>query len=174
VSDGWADRVTRSATPRRPALPAPRPLGTGDYDLVVGDLLYSQLLYPALKDLELPTGRIGAILREAAPPLTDHVVARLQLSAPRGVVVHLHDALGWWDGREQPVALDEILAAARESVASALELVAKGNGPAGCDPRDSLARFGVPVLETRLWRWPFQAGVEYLICATVASGGLCE
>jgi hypothetical protein len=175
VTDGGADLVARAAAAARDPrldLPAPKPLGRADYDLVVGDLFYSQLIYPGLKDLGLQERRIGTIMREVGPALVDHVVTRLQLSAPRGHVVHVHDPLGWWNDHEQPVALEEILAAAERDAAAALELVARGFGPTASDPRESLARLGIPVLETRFSRWPFQDDVEYLVCTSVTEGGM--
>ena len=95
----------------------PTPLGKGGYDVVVGDLLYSQLLYPALRDTTLPRERIGVVLARIDRPLVASVVRRLHASVvPGGVVVHVHDPLGWWDDHVQPVSLDEILAAAATDV----------------------------------------------------------
>ena len=101
-------------------------------------------------------------------PLVASVVRRLHASvAPGGVVVHVHDPLGWWDDHVQPVTLDEILAAAATDVGAALALVAKGHGPSACDPRAIALEAGIEPVETALWRWPFQQGVDYLACATV-------
>jgi hypothetical protein len=86
-------------------------------------------------------------------------------------VVHIHDPLGWWDDHVQPVSLDEILTAAAADVEAALELVARGHGPTACDPRAIALEAGIPLVETALWRWPFQRGVEYLACATVTRPG---
>jgi hypothetical protein len=145
-----------------------RPLPGAPYDLVVGDLFYSQLLYPALVDLEVdPDRRAEAIVRHA-PPLTRAVVARLHDSAPR--VVHVHDPIAWWDGQEQPVALEEILAAADPDAEAALALAARGVGPHESDPRRAVADLGLSPTATALWRWPFAPGVDYLACATLASG----
>jgi hypothetical protein len=90
---------------------------------------------------------------------------------PGGVVVHVHDPLGWWDDHVQPVTLDEILVAAATDVDEALALVAKGHGPSACDPRAIALESGIEPLETALWRWPFQRGVDYLACATVTRPG---
>ncbi len=104
----------------------PTPIGTGGYDVVVGDLLYSQLLYPALRDTALPRERVGVVLARIDRPLVASVVRRLHASVvPGGVVVHVHDPLGWWDDHVQPVTLDEILAAAATDVDAALALVAQ-------------------------------------------------
>jgi hypothetical protein len=139
------------------------------YDLVIGDLFYSQLLYPALVDLGVDSDRRAETLVRHAPPLTRGVVARLHASAPR--VVHVHDPIAWWDGHEQPVALAEILAAATgPDPEDALALAARGVGPHESDPRAALADLGLSPTATALWRWPFAPGVDYLACATLASG----
>jgi hypothetical protein len=171
VTAGAADELVRTAA--RGDLPVVReapatPLGTGGYDVVVGDLLYSQLLYPALRDTDLPRERIGVVLARIDRPLVASVVRRLHASvAPGGVVVHVHDPLGWWEDHAQPVTLEEILAAAETDLGAALELVARGHGPSACDPRAIALEAGVEPVETALWRWPFQPGVDYLACATV-------
>ncbi len=171
VTAGIADALVTEAA--RGDLPAareapPTPLGTGAYDLVVGDLLYSQLLYPALRDTALPPERVGVVLARIDRPLVASVVRRLHASAaPGGVVVHVHDPLGWWDDHVQPVTLEEVLAAAAEGAEEALALVARGHGPSACDPRAIAVEAGIEPVETVFWRWPFQEGVDYLACATV-------
>jgi hypothetical protein len=139
------------------------------YDLAVGDLFYSQLLYPALLDLEVPKERRDEVLAAAGPGLTRRVVARLHASAP--AVVHLHDPLAWWEGHEQPFALEQVLDAAEdEGLAAALALVAEGAGPTETDPRTALAELGLTPAATAFWRWPFAPDVDYLACATLATG----
>ena len=54
-----------------------RPLPGAPYDLIVGDLFYSQLLYPALVDLGVDSDRRAEALVRHAPPLTRAVVSRL-------------------------------------------------------------------------------------------------
>jgi hypothetical protein len=168
---GLADELVTKAA--RGELPAAReapstPLGKGAYDLVVGDLLYSQLLYPALRDTTLPRERVGVVLARIDRPLVASVVRRLHASvSPGRVVVHVHDPLGWWRDHLQPVSLEEILAAAASDIGAALELVARGHGPSACDPRAIAIESGIEPVETALWRWPFQDGVDYLACATV-------
>jgi hypothetical protein len=152
---GTADRAPRDPLPGAP------------YDLVIGDLFYSQLLYPALLDLEIDGERIDAVIAAEAPALTAAVVARMHASAP--VVVHIHDPLAWWEGHEQPVALEEVLAlAGGGDLDAALALVARGNGPKESDPRAALADLGLSPAATALWPWPFTEGVDYLACATLA------
>jgi hypothetical protein len=144
------------------------PLPGAPYDLVVGDLFYSQLLYPALVDLGIDPDRRTETLVRQAPPLTRAVVTRLHASAPR--VVHVHDPIAWWDGHSQPVDLEEILAAAAPGPEAALDLTARGVGPRESDPRPALVDLGLTISATALWHWPFAPGVDYLACATIAEG----
>jgi hypothetical protein len=174
VTAGIADELVRIAVGGD--LPAPReaplePIGSGGYDFVIGDLLYSQLLYPALRDSPLQPERVGVVLARIDRPLVTSVVRRLHLSAPGGVVVHVHDPLGWWAGHPQRVTLEEILAAAATDTDAALALVARGHGPSACDPRAIALELGCEPVATALWRWPFQDGVNYLACATVIRPG---
>lgn len=151
---------------RPPSAPPRGPLPGAPYDLVVGDLFYSQLLYPALLDLGVDPERRNELLARQAPPLTHAAVARLHASAPR--VVHLHDPLAWWDGHEQPVSLKEILTvAAGDGPEVALTLAGVGNGPHESDPRTALRDLSLTLTATSLWRWPFAPGVDYLACATL-------
>jgi hypothetical protein len=144
------------------------PLPGAPYDLVIGDLLYSQLLYPALIDLNVPAARTSAFVARYAPTLTRSVVARLHVSAPEGLVLHIHDPIAWWPGHPQPVKLARILAASAKDPVAALALAGQGTGPRHSDPRSALSSFAIPVRATAMWRWPFAPGVEYLACATLA------
>ncbi len=170
VTNGAADAITtaatRAAVPVAPVVPE-SPLPGSPYDLVIGDLLYSQTLYPALVDLGIPAARTAAFLARYAPVLTRSIVARLQISAPSGTVLHVHDPLAWWPGHPQPVALNQILAIAELNPQAAVRLAARGRGPHHSDPRAALTQFAIPIHETALWRWPFAAHVDYLVCATV-------
>jgi hypothetical protein len=179
VTEGDADAIVLAAAAASEAADLPhlapepdgegRPLPGAPYDLVVGDLLYSQLLYPALLDLGVDPNRRAETLMRHAPALTRAVVARLHASAPR--VVHVHDPIAWWDGHEQPVALEEILVAATgPDPEAAPALAARGVGPHESDPRAALADLGLSPTATALWRWPFAPGVDYLACATLATG----
>jgi len=173
VTAGVADVIVLAAlhgeVPARTDLPE-GPLPGGPFDVVIGDLLYSQLLYPAMADLGVAGPRQRAFLSHYGPVLTRSVVARLQASAPGGIVVHLHDPLAWWPGHEQPVSITEILATAERDPAAALSLVGTANGPVESDPRVALASFGIHPQKTALWRWPFAQGVDYLACATLTEG----
>ena len=167
VADELVAEAARGDLPEAREAP-PDPVGKGAYDLVVGDLIYSQLLYPALRDTSLPRERVGVVLARTDRPLVSSVVRRLHASVAHGrPVVHVHDPLGWWDDHVQPVTLDEILAAADADAESALELIARGHGPSACDPRAISIEAGLEPVETAFWRWPFQSGVDYLACATV-------
>ena len=174
VTDGIADRLVRSAVSGdlpAPLEAPPEPVGSGGYDVVIGDLLYSQLLYPALHDSALQPERVGVVLARVDRPLVASVVRRLHASAPGGTVVHVHDPLGWWAGHPQRVTLEEILEAAANDTDAALALVARGHGPSACDPRTIALELGCDPIETALWRWPFQEDVDYLACATVIRPG---
>jgi hypothetical protein len=150
--------------------PRPGPLPGAPYDLVIGDLFYSQLLYPALRDLGVDAESIDTAIAAHAPSLTRAAVERLDTSAP--LIVHVHDPLAWWDGHEQPVSLEEILDLAEsDGPEAALALAARGSGPYESDPRAALADLGFPPAATALWRWPFTEGVDYLACATLTAPG---
>ena len=173
VTGGGADAVVAMAADPPPDLRVPaEPIGDAPYDLVIGDLLYSQLLGPSLPHLGLSAAEELTFLYEHGQRLTDAVVARMHASAPRGIVVHVHDVLGWWGGHEQPLGLYTVIERARKTPADADRVLAGGRPAEGCDPRRSLTALGYPVLRTSWWHWPFQLGVDYLVCATEAGGAL--
>ena len=98
ITNGVADRIAIAAAHAQ--LPAATtiteaPLPGASYDLVIGDLLYSQLLYPALIDLSIPAARTGEFVDRYAAMLTRSIVARMHVSAPGGQVLHIHDPIGW-------------------------------------------------------------------------------
>jgi hypothetical protein len=176
ATDGAADAIARAAA-AGPAFPtladrAAAPLPGAPYDLVIGDLLYSQLLYPALHDLGVPEARRRSFLARYSPLLTDLVVARLHASAPNGHVTHLHDILGWWPGHHQRMAVGTLLRHAASDTAAALALARRGVGPHESDPRTALRRLGATPHATGLWEWPFNPDVTYLVCATTMPGPL--
>lgn len=159
-----------ATAPGRAPVPTARaePLPGGPYDLVVGDLLYSQLLYPALLDAGVPADVRRATIDREGAALTRALVARLHASAP--VVAHVHDRACWGNGYPQPVELDAILDAADDDPDDALALADRAKGPREADPRAAIDALGLPVVATRLWHWPFVAGVDYLVVGTVAGG----
>lgn len=172
VTLGAADTITQAAANDWPpvlhaARGQPRQL-PAPYDVVVADLLFTQLLYPALTDAGLSRATIGDVLACDGQALTDAVVARLHASAPGGLVIHVHDLLGWWPGHPQPFTLGEVLDLADQEPQAALELAQQGNTPWGCDARQASLRHNAEILDTAFWRWPFSPGVDYLVCATVA------
>ena len=174
VTDGAADAIAAAAAAAfgfpaladRPATPIP---GV-PYDLVVGDLLYSQLLYPALQDLGVPDARRRTLLARYSPVLTEFVVARLHASSPNGTVTHPHDMLGWWPGHHQRISADALLRRVAADTSAAVALARGGLGPHECDPRSALQRLGYAPHATALWSWPFNRDVTYLVCATTAPG----
>ena len=161
VTGGAADRIVSAAVrgraPRDVIVPR-QPVGAGRYDVVVGDLFYSQLLYPALLDAGLASHRIGAALDEHGQTLCDAVVARLHASAE--LVIHVHDRLGWWDDNAPPSPIEAYLAGDAE--------LADAPGPRGCDIPGALSRCGQRIADRALWRWSFAEGVDYLVEALVA------
>lgn len=171
VTNGSADSIARHTAAREVPEP-PRllesPLPGAPYDLVIGDLLYSQLLYPALVDLQVPSARRAAVVGRYGPLLTRALVCRMHASAPDGHVLHIHGPVGWWPGHPQTIDLDRLLAVARHDPRSALAACTAAIGPRDSDPRPALRHFGIPIRDTRLWRWPFAPGVDYLVCATLA------
>lgn len=170
VTGGAADSVIARAreTAARPVAPPSKPIGLEDYDVVISDLLATQLLYPALADTGPDAATIDTTLLTAGQPLTDAVIARLHAAAPTGIVIHLHDLLGWWPNHPQPFTLETVLSLAASDPAAALTLANRGNTPLGCDPRAASNRLGAEILDTRFRRWPFTPGTDYLVCATVA------
>jgi hypothetical protein len=174
VTHGAADKIAvataRGEVPAAPVIPE-SPLPGAPYDLVIGDLLYSQLLYPALVDLDVPPASTTAVLARYSPMVTRSVVARLHVSAPHGHVVYIHDPIAWWPGHPQPVALSQILAVAKLHPEAATRLAARGKGPHHSDPRHALTQFAIPIRATALWRWPFAANIDYLACATLTDAG---
>ncbi len=170
VSGGRADQIVRGALGEPADISeVPRiPIGDGPYDVVIADFVATQLLYPALSDSGLPAARIKATLLAEGQRLTEDVTARLHAAAPAGVVVHLHDTLGWWPGHGQSFTVDAVLALAETDPAAALTLAGRANVPYGCDPRAASLALGADILDTRFWGWPFAPGTDYLACATVA------
>jgi SAM-dependent methyltransferase len=168
ATGGAADAVIAMAT-RRAAeggeVDVPRaPLGDGPYDVVVLDLVLTQLLYPALKGTMSGKAIDGVLLRHGQR-LTDGVVARAWAATREGgAVVVLHDLLGWWDGHPQPFALEQLLALSPDE---ALTLAQRGSLPYGSDPWVATRRAGARVELTRLWRWPFSPGADYAVFGLV-------
>lgn len=163
VTGGAADRHVLRIAQGLPPTTSPTPLDPlpgGPYDVVIGDLFYSQLVYPALVDLGLTPHQASERSAPIAAITVRDVVERLHLSA--GTVIHVHDPAAWWQGHPQPLALEEVLALADP------EIVAVLDGPRTWDPRVALAALDIPIVDEHLWHWPFVEGVDYLVRATVA------
>jgi len=168
VTGGLADRIvghardgSRVDVPAGVALPLPG----APYDVVIGDLLYTQLVYPGLLDAGLPQHEIRATLTRTGQPLVDLVVARIHASiAPDGVAVHLHDPISWRDDRPQPVLLASILEAG--STDRALQLLHAGTLVGSGDVRASVLNDPrVEIAGQARWRWPFSPEIDYLVWA---------
>ena len=175
VTTGAADRLVSAVVRGRvpdPVIISEAPLPGAPYDLVIGDLLYTQLVYPALLDLDVPERRRQLVLDRFGPVVVRGVVARLHASVPYGRAVHIHDPLGWWAGHPQPVTPSEILETAQHDISRAIALIAQGSGPHDADPRAALNHFAIPIRATVLWHWPFAEETDYLVCATLAESPL--
>lgn len=164
ASAGAADIVTVAARDGKmpEALPQwTRPIGDGPYDVVVGDLLYSQLLFPALLSLGLEIEDRARYLGAYGQPVTRLVMERMHAAArPGGVVVHLHDLACWTPGHAQPVALATVLEDPDRHLASLLQ-------PAGCDTAREIEAIGAEIADTQWWVWPYAPGTDYLVRADV-------
>jgi hypothetical protein len=166
LTGGAADAILAGGSGEVPVTP----VGDGrPYDVVVCDLVLTQLLYPALKAAGTLSGaEIDAVLLRDGQPLTDGVVGRLWASvAPGGSVVIVHDLLGWWKGHQQPFDLHRLLTLGATDPAAALTLARTGSLPYGCDPWLATRRAGARVIHTRVWRWPFSPGADYAVFGLV-------
>lgn len=147
-----------------PATPVPLP--GGPYDLIIGDLLYTQLIYPGLVDAGVAPDRIGTILHAHGQPLVNRLVADLHHTlAACGTAVHLHDPIGWLPDRHQtarcPQSSPPQASRAPETLVRRGRLVRSGDvhHAVSQDPRFGIAGEAV-------WRWPFTLEVDYLVWAT--------
>ncbi len=170
VTGGSADQVLRAVRDELPlpdALPLPyHALGSGDYDLVIGDMLYTQLLHAGLIALEVFGDRQHELMRRYDPPLVNALVQRIQASlAPGGHAIHVHDLACWATGHDQPMELDEALE-------DPFWTWTKLRRHDDCDPHLALGRLGADVIESAWWGWPFEPNKQFLVRATVARAGV--
>lgn len=170
VTAGCADQVLRAVrddTALPEALPLPYgPLGSGDYDLVVGDMLYTQLLHAGLIALGVFGERQHELMRRYDPHFTNSLVQRIQASLrPGGHAIHVHDLACWADGHEQPVTIEEVL---EDPFWTWTQLLRHDN----CDPHLALGRLGADIVDSAWWRWPFEPSKTFLVRATVARAGV--
>ncbi|MCB0877865.1 MAG: hypothetical protein KDC46_02645 [Thermoleophilia bacterium] len=166
VTGGSADvvlRAVRDGSRLPEALPLPYgKLGSGDYDVVVGDMLYTQLLHSGLLALGVHGRRQHELMRRYDPHLTNALVQRIQASLARGGhAVHVHDVACWTKGQDQPVSLDDAL----EDPDGTWRRLRRHDA---CDPHLVLERLGASISDTAWWRWPFEPRKQFLVRASVA------
>lgn len=169
VTGGAADAILATAGhtgAMQAALASVDVLPGGPYDLVIGDLLYTQLLYPALLDLGVPPAARAALLDDYGSQLTRIVVECLHRSANKHVV-HVHDLLGWWPGHQQPFTLSASLD--RRGSPGFAGWLRGGSGPWESDPCHAMKDMGATAAVTAYWRWPFSPSVNYLVRGAVAA-----
>lgn len=165
VTDGCADLVlaaVRDEAPLPEALPLPYgALGRGDYDVVVGDMLYTQLLHSGLISLGVFGERQHELMRRYDPHFTNALVHRIQASlAPGGHAVHVHDVACWASGHDQPMTIDEAL----EDPFWTWTRLRRHDA---CDPHLVLGRIGADVVASTWWQWPFEPNKQFLVRATL-------
>jgi hypothetical protein len=170
VTDGCADAIlaaVRDDAELPMSLPLPYgPLGDGDYDLVIGDMLYTQLLHAGLIALGVFGDRQHELMRRYDPHLTNSLVQRIQSSLTvGGHAIHVHDLACWSEGHSQPLELDEVLA---DPFWTWTKLQRHDN----CDPHLALGRMGADVRESGWWEWPFEPHKRFLVRATLARAGV--
>jgi hypothetical protein len=170
VTGGCADLVlaaVRDEAALPDALPLPYgPLDEGPYDLVIGDMLYTQLLHAGLLALDVHGLRQQRLMHRYDPPLANALVQRIQASlAPGGHAIHVHDVACWTDRHPQPVTIERAL----ERPEASFELLRRHDG---CDPHLVLERLGARIVRTHWWRWPFEPKKTFLVRASVARAGI--
>jgi SAM-dependent methyltransferase len=170
VTDGGAQVVVDAITdgrepPFRLELPTDAIAG-GAFDVVLADMLFTQLLQPALVQLGLSGPEQVRLMRAYDGQLTEALVQRLQRSAAAGgVVMHVHDVACWSSSHPQPMELD----AALENPDHSWGKLRRHDA---CDPQLTLERLGVRVLDRAWWRWPFEPKKQFLVRGTIAAPGL--
>lgn len=170
VTGGCADivlRAVRDDAPLPDALPLPYgPLGEGGYDLVVGDMLYTQLLHAGLISLGVVGDRQHELMRRYDPHLTNALVQRIQASlAPGGHAIHVHDLACWSEGHSQPLEIEAVL---EDPFCTWQRLQRHDN----CDPHLALGKLRVGIVDSTWWEWPFEPNKRFLVRATVTRAGV--
>lgn len=135
---------------------------------MIGDLLYTQLLYPGLLDAGIPPERINATLDAVGQAMVDLAVRRIHASlGPTGTAIHLHDPISWMPDHQHPVTLQAILAA--DTAEQARELLDLGQQVSGGNVRTAVTQDPrATILEEACWQWPFTPTVDYLVWAIAA------
>lgn len=166
VMDGCAELILNAVRETQPlpeqlALPC-GPIGSGDYDLVVGDMLYTQLLHPGLLALGVHGIRQHELMRTYDPQLTRALVRRIQASIrPGGRAVHVHDLACWsMPNHDQPMSIEAALA---EPDVAWLRLRRHD----GCDPVLRLGELGFRVQQSSWWRWDFSSEKQFVVRASL-------
>lgn len=162
IADAHATSLIEGRAPATPGPYEPVDLPGGPYDLVIGDLFYSQLIYPALVDAGISPPEASQRSAVIAAETVRVAVERMHRSCPDGVVAHLHDPAAWWPGHPQPLGLDDILAEADVARIALLD------GPHAWDPRRAVVSLDIPIVSETVWRWPFSESVDYLVRCTIA------
>lgn len=143
----------RSIDPPRTALTESR------HDVVLADMLYTQLLHPGLIALGLTRGQQTRAMSRYDAVLRDALIARLHASArPGGVVAHIHDVACWTRDHPQPIALD--LATADPD--GTVDQLRRHDA---CDPLHGERRMGALPTSIAWWPWNFEPNTSYLVRA---------
>ncbi|MEO6866957.1 MAG: hypothetical protein ABI200_02950 [Gaiellales bacterium] len=165
VTGGSADLVLRAARDNASlpeALPIPYgPLADEPYDLVIGDMIYTQLLHAGLLELGIVGKRQRELMRRYDRPLVHGLVQRIEASlGTGGHGIHIHDLACWASGHKQPCSFDEAVA---DPDHRWTELRRHDN----CDPHLVLEGIGARIVDQVWWPWEFEPNKQFLVRATV-------
>jgi SAM-dependent methyltransferase len=162
VTDGAADRVLGSVGSwwrQTKILPSRAPLANERYDVVIADMLYTQLLHPGLIALGLTRAQQSRAMQRYDAILRDALIARLHASArPGGTIVHIHDLACWTTDHPQPVDLDRVL----DRPDAAWGRLRRHDA---CDPLLGERAHGTEPTSTAWWPWRFEPKTSYLVRA---------
>lgn len=167
VTGGAADRVLATVNSwwrQTKILPPRDPLTPERHDVVIADMLYTQLLHPGLIALGLTRTQQTRAMQRYDAILRDALIARLHASAqPDGTVVHIHDVACWTTNHPQPVEFEDALANPDASWP-------KLRRHDACDPLIAEQSHGAAPLDTAWWPWRFEPKTSYLVraCAVPA------
>lgn len=167
VTEGCADRILDAiakgkSLPNALALPH-KPFSGAPYDLIIGDMLYTQLLHPGLLKLDVEGPKQHMLMRRYDPHLTRSLVLRIQRSlATGGYAMHIHDVACWTNNQPQPIPLERAL--------TTPDLTYKSlNRHDRCDPHLILPMLNAEIIEHAWWSWPFEPNKSFLVRASVAT-----
>lgn len=164
ITDGNADEILLAITSGRPWPMSLR--GSSDsisegepFDLVIGDMLYTQLLHPALTQVRIGKDTKSTAMRHYDAPLTLQAVTRLHASSA-GIVIHIHDLACWSEKHAQKTSLAETLT----DPASLWRNLVRHDS---CDPHLAAKSLPGTLVGTAWWHWPFYAKKDFLVRASV-------